>query len=371
MDRSRYNTPESSGNFDESSNNAAGFTAIRKRGDRLPIKNYHWRRADVSRPFNEFGHQATGSDLNCLTGCMFGDGRFGNSSGQTSAYIGNLDHFHTIISNKTLSKARNASVNLGVALGEYRETAKFFVDATHTIVDLFKGIRDLRKFRFEDALHDLGKGVSKGHTRAANAWLEWTYGVKPLVSDIRGSVDALFSNQDPYLEIKTVRASSSHQIAGDTHHVSPYGDELKTRLVGSVKSSGSFRYLVKNPLLVSVQQLTNVLNPVQLAWELIPLSFVVDWFVDVGGLLGNIVPPLGVEFLEGYTYVKARGTSHSNETLVFSSFNSVIHGTSTEVIKDRRGLSDFPRFQLIRPDISLTQNQIGSAVALLVQKLLS
>jgi len=43
-----------------------------------------------------------------------------------------------------------------------------------------------------------------------------------------------------------------------------------------------------------------LLDPLSLAWELLPLSFVVDWFTGVGNFLDSWTRPLGLAFLDGY-----------------------------------------------------------------------
>lgn len=365
MDRSTYSTENSYGNFQEDSTNHPGFAKLRSDGGRLPTSSYYWYRIDASKKDD----LAELADVGMLGGILLGNGIFQNRFGGKTANIGTLDKYHNIVSNKTLAKVRNSSVNLGVALGEYRETAKFVVDAmkrTRAIYDVFK--KDLRKFKFGDALHDLGKAVSHGHTHAANAWLEWTYAVKPLISDTAGVVKELYSDQRPYLEVKTVRASVSQNVTAQAFKAQG-GDSLRNRLTGACKTRGCIRYVVANPLLATADQL-GLLNPVAIGWELIPLSFVVDWFVDISGLLTNVIPPMGVDFQEGYTSVHARGETRVTQVLHFSDRDLTVSCGSVETLKNRRAMTTFPRYNLDRPDISLSKSQLTSATALLVQHLL-
>lgn len=54
----------------------------------------------------------------------------------------------------------------------------------------------------------------------------------------------------------------------------------------NVDCKGRFRFLV-NPTLDQAARLTS-LDPLVIAWDLIPYSFVVDWFYDVGGYLRDL-----------------------------------------------------------------------------------
>jgi hypothetical protein len=60
------------------------------------------------------------------------------------------------------------------------------------------------------------------------------------------------------------------------------------------------------------------LNPVSLAWEVIPYSFVVDWLIDVGSFLRNWETALlfGVRFKDGYVSTleayKGKETAQNN-----------------------------------------------------------
>jgi len=42
-------------------------------------------------------------------------------------------------------------------------------------------------------------------------------------------------------------------------------------------------------------------NPWGIAWELVPLSFVIDWFVHLGPLIRALQQPLGMHVLHGYS----------------------------------------------------------------------
>jgi hypothetical protein len=44
-----------------------------------------------------------------------------------------------------------------------------------------------------------------------------------------------------------------------------------------------------------------VINPLAIAWELYPFSFVIDWFVPIGSVLTAATATAGLEFVSGHT----------------------------------------------------------------------
>jgi hypothetical protein len=66
---------------------------------------------------------------------------------------------------------------------------------------------------------------------------------------------------------------------------------------------------ISNPNLYLANKLGFV-NPAVIAWELVPFSFVVDWFVPVGNFLSQWTDFVGLSLQNGYTtksaYVESR-----------------------------------------------------------------
>lgn len=116
----------------------------------------------------------------------------------------------------------------------------------------------------------------------ANAWLEWTYGWKPFASDLYGICDNL--QRQAYNGINTgFKFRSSRGFGG-------YSQK-------AVSSQPNFQWAGKGSqrieigLAMSNSNFSNnitawtSLNPLLIAWELVPYSFVVDWFYDIGGYM--------------------------------------------------------------------------------------
>lgn len=66
---------------------------------------------------------------------------------------------------------------------------------------------------------------------------------------------------------------------------------------------------MSNPELFALASL-GLLNPASLAWELVPLSFVVDWIVPVGPFLEAMTAGVGIELSHAYRkeYTKSNFT---------------------------------------------------------------
>jgi hypothetical protein len=57
-------------------------------------------------------------------------------------------------------------------------------------------------------------------------------------------------------------------------------------------------YVLANPALASLAQ-AGITNPLEVAWELVPFSFVADWFFPVGAYLGSLDADFGWSFKGG------------------------------------------------------------------------
>lgn len=136
----------------------------------------------------------------------------------------------------------------------------------------------------------------------ASNWLELQYGWKPLLSDIRGSMEALARYNFANAAVKRVAASASIK----TDEVIPITtNDFDPTTVGTLSIEArdvcriGVRYRLASPLTAFLAQ-TGFTNPLNLAWELIPFSFVVDWFLPVGNYLETIGRWGGLEFLDGF-----------------------------------------------------------------------
>ena len=120
------------------------------------------------------------------------------------------------------------------------------------------------------------------------------------------------------------------------------------------------------------------LNPVSIAWELTPYSFVVDWFYDLGGYLRNLETGLlyNTRFKSGYKSelylwesdeIAPMGGTHA---VGDNSWRIQACKQRTRRVQFyRTKLTSYPLPHLPRLDAKLGSSRLLSAASLLTQKL--
>lgn len=212
---------------------------------------------------------------------------------------------------------------------------------------------------------------------AAEAWLTYRYGVMPLVRDVTGIVAGLEKKIGK--RRKTTRAFAKlREISTSTVNG---GDAVCRIIIGKQMSDEcSFRAMSLDEYVASVA--SNIgfetKDLITLPWELIPYSFVADWFVNIGDYLNALAPAPGYQQL-GSCLVTVRevkveytvqgfqalpvGSPSFNITRGASGKCSSIKTTRTRSILGRPGLvvkSDFRFDSAIR---------MSDALSLLAQRL--
>lgn len=235
----------------------------------------------------------------------------------------------TDLENKSYDKLKNSMADraaLAVTLMEGRQALTMIASRSR---QLMLAAKELKKFNLPQVVKTLKlsaapKGVSAKKAFASN-WLEFSFGWSPLIMDIGACVDVLQKS----LKEQYVRGSATSRRS-QTDLSPPYAIYTPTafnaasvqigyeRLTFSKQvSAQGCRVAVSNPNLFLANQLGFV-NPATVAWELVPFSFVVDWFINVEQFLSSGTDFLGltveapwstrhlVVSYEWYKYVKYR-----------------------------------------------------------------
>jgi len=121
--------------------------------------------------------------------------------------------------------------------------------------------------------------------KAGGAWLEYVYGIKPLVSDIYQTAVESLDYQQQRADSYTASAKATEE--DQVERVSTFPGNTG-RSYHRTSGKSSVAYTVRAAF--NLQSQTEIdrftsLNPLSIAWELTPYSFVADWFTDVGGYL--------------------------------------------------------------------------------------
>lgn len=208
---------------------------------------------------------------------------------------------------KFVEQARS-SVNLAVNIAERKQAIDMIASRC---MQMYRFSRQLSSFRFAAAAKTLGLRVvsqskrrnkyvqrvidrqGREHevrlTRSAKAfgnnYLEYHFGWENIVKDVGDGVELIHDSPFPKLGRRIKASATEFETQPKKPTVSRWSSGLiswwpkKTaKLMGTV--------VIEDPNIARLNQLGFV-NPAVILWELIPFSFVVDWFSNVGQVLSS------------------------------------------------------------------------------------
>lgn len=274
-----------------------------------------------------------------------------------------------------LLKLQDNKVDLGVALAELRKTSTHLAKSATDLWRALGFLRNKKWGRLGNILSKRAPGfrgkVNPGMT-SARYWLEYNYAWKPLIMEVGGLMELVKLQLEPALLVHATRTVHNRGtfVVSDLDYPAGYnwstpGFTVRagykrastTRLTGRI-SSAHLRY--------ASQGFT---NPVNVAWELMPYSFVIDWSLPVGNYLSALTATHGLTFTWGSTVMRYFCNGYADLKLPRDDTLYHYEGTNgtTEIFKfgmDRQVYSSFPRPVLYAKNPFSTSHAI-SALALL------
>lgn len=217
--------------------------------------------------------------------------------------------------------------------------------------------------------HKTPKALAMG---ASGAWLAYRYGVRPFINDIEGILKGLKKSVGK--QRKTTRASLSQEKTNVRTSLSAAYGDWRSNVQIITLDQVSIRGMSLDEYVADFSSNIGFTGKglAGLPWELIPFSFVVDWFVNVGDFLYAYIPAFGYKQLGSclvtrrfrsttYTILDAHEDIGSQWDLLQAPTGTLAGSVET---KTRSPLSD-PKLAL-KTDFRLDQlSRMADAIALL------
>lgn len=209
------------------------------------------------------------------------------------------------------SRMQETNLNSAMTWFERKETFKAITSKAKMLALAYKQVR---KGKFSKASKTLGITLSQRTRKKmrkrdrldqlADNWLEYRYGWTPLYYDIYNSAHLIALGIHQAHNFVRLRTSESQSGNGGStiwgHEVGIFGNP---RDYYAGRRGMGVDYAIVDPELV-LNQACGLDNPLLIAWELVPFSFVADWFIPLGDALQQITAFNGLRFVGGYEYEK-------------------------------------------------------------------
>lgn len=208
-----------------------------------------------------------------------------------------------------------------------------------------------------------GAGIRRNLRATGGHVLEYSFGWAPLVSDIASAVQTLNEGSKA-----SGKAGASHDyVRVDKHDLGSIVETTVRQTRVGIRMG--WEISVEHPSLALLSQL-GLLNPVSTAWERVPYSFVVDYFLNVNDVISSMTA------LAGCTLHRPYRTTYAHTVLTLSARWDIPNPPSWspnsyggEHVKVSR-ITGIPSPTLgLRPPWNLSWSRAATSVALLLQQL--
>lgn len=251
------------------------------------------------------------------------------------------------ISQKTLAKLSTADFDAGTNLGELRETLAMLRSP-------LKGIREFLVKSGKRSGESKKVFLARLADSTSSTWLEYRYGIRPLISAVE---DLLKLYREGFTDVnlnKLYRKKSRYKSSiGDVTNTrlsfsSWVGDRVTVSKAEESYNAGIFYRYTRLPTAYEHLGLDWASLP-SIAWELLLLSFVWDWFFGIGNWIASLRAEYGRAIAGAYV-------SHK-----------VVHTTETSLIPESLYVSGQPSW---RP-LNTYSNKLYTKIELLDRRAVS
>lgn len=265
---------------------------------------------------------------------------------------------------KALRKLASGKMELGASLGESKTTLNMLATSATTLLESYRALkrRDLRA-----VAQLLGRPRDGFNTKdAANWYLAYKYGWSPLMNDLYTGYNLLREGLESAQLVMGSAAIPDNATVEGGHNSAWF-------TTGSAQRVHRCRLWAQ----VDVAELRQanqlgLVNPMAITWELLPLSFVLDWALPIGNVLEAATAPMGLSFVGGYTSVYGEGSC----TARLKPYNGYDEITPRQTEASffslqRKKLSNWPQVGFYAKADPLNTNNVASAAALFRQILMT
>ena len=269
------------------------------------------------------------------------------------------------------SDLSNSKVDVMTTIVQAKSTLATIVNAGNDFIALYQSSRSKRMSQVNTILKSRGKQpLSAKKQKKLNSlapdkrWLELQYGWKPLLGDIRTALEAMADDKaKPVLLVARGIASYSPMLANLNAEINSGQGMEKLKAYYLIKDDGSLR---------RAAQWNLGSNLLLTGWELVPYSFVLDWFVPFGDLFTQVSSAKGLHFVSGTRtrWLKATTTFISNQRVSASPVWVDIARTVREdtFYMQREVLTGTPYTAVPPISWDISTNRFLSAIALITSR---
>jgi hypothetical protein len=209
--------------------------------------------------------------------------------------------------NRALNKLASRKASLGVSMGESVKAASSLASSAITV---FRALKAFKRGRFKEVEKILGlqDGQVLTGLYPANKWLEYQYGWKPLLTDLHaqyGIITSGLKDEKAFLLSGKSSQMREYKYTDTVYESSPRITNRRDFKV-QVLVQSSFYATMSSASWRAAGQI-GLLNPLEVAWELLPFSFVFDWFMPVGNVLEAMTARAGLTYVSGCTTFTTAG----------------------------------------------------------------
>lgn len=213
-----------------------------------------------------------------------------------------LVNLHSEVATKVRSKVLQPSAQTLVTAAELKKSLQMLRRPLTSLSSSF--LRSWRFFQRKGKYRttNRGRNLSPAELKSVfvNTWMEGRYGWRPLFYEVNGILEALNTQIQERYTVRSGISDTFSYTRSSVGTISGITIPYTTKTLRKVRVSAGIIYKYHEALddYVWGTRLSDI--PVA-AWDLVPLSFVVDWFVNVNTFLQAVTPKSGVETLAAWT----------------------------------------------------------------------